>query len=142
MTTLTGVSFSVFWNLIGFCLHISCMIPIILNQHFLPLPSPPSSPSCLLPSFLPQMLIRILLRARHSVLCYDQVLGLPQWLSIEESACNAGDAREMDSVPGPGRSTRGGHGNPLQYSCLENPTDRGAWWTAVHGVTKSWTQLK
>ena len=40
-----------------------------------------------------------------------------------------------------GRSPREGNGNPLQYSCLENPVDRGAWWVTVHGVTKSWTQL-
>ena len=41
-----------------------------------------------------------------------------------------------------GRSPGGGHGNPLHYSCLENPMDRGSWWTAVHGVAKSWTRLK
>ena len=46
---------------------------------------------------------------------------------------NAGD---MDLIPGLGRSPVGGHGNPLQYSCLENPMDRGAWWATVHGVAK------
>ena len=56
----------------------------------------------------------------------------------EEFACNAGN---LGSVPGVGRSPGGGHGNPLQYSCLENPMDRGAWWVTVHGVTKSQTQL-
>ena len=56
----------------------------------------------------------------------------------EESACNAGD---LGSVPRWGRSPGGGHGNPLQYSCLENPIDRGAWRAAVCGVTKSWTRL-
>ena len=45
-------------------------------------------------------------------------------------------------ISGLGRSPGGGHGNPLQYSCLENPMDRGAWWATVHGVAKSWTQLK
>ena len=45
----------------------------------------------------------------------------------KESACNAGDAGDMDSIPGLGRSLRGGNDNPLQYSCLENPVDRGAW---------------
>ena len=45
-------------------------------------------------------------------------------------------------IPGWGRSLGGGHGNPLQYSCLENPMDREAWWAIVHGVAKSWTQLK
>ena len=56
----------------------------------------------------------------------------------KESAYNAGD---LDSIPGLGRSPGGGHGNPLQYSCLENPMDRGAWQAAVHGVIKSWTRL-
>ena len=44
---------------------------------------------------------------------------------------NAGDIRDMDSIPGSGRSPGGGHGNPLQYFCIENPTDRGAWWATV-----------
>ena len=56
----------------------------------------------------------------------------------KESACNAGD---LGSVPGSGRSTGRGHGNPLQYSCLENPTNRGAWQTTVHGVAKSQIRL-
>ena len=49
------------------------------------------------------------------------------------------DARDMDSIPGSGRSPGEGNGNPLQYSCLENPMDGGAWWATVHGVTKGWT---
>ena len=57
----------------------------------------------------------------------------------KESSCNAGD---VDSIPGSGRSPGGGHGNPLQYSCLQNPTARGAWWATVHGVTKSQQWLK
>ena len=52
----------------------------------------------------------------------------------KESACSAGD---LGSIPGSGRSSREGNGNPLQYSCLENPMDRGAWQAAFHGVTKS-----
>ena len=52
---------------------------------------------------------------------------------------NAGDARDMGSIPGSGRSPGGGHGNPLQYSCLENPMDRGALRATVHRVTKSQT---
>ena len=54
------------------------------------------------------------------------------------SACNAGD---LGLIPGSGRSPGEGNGNPLQYSCLENPMDRGAWWAIVHGVTKSRTRL-
>jgi len=54
----------------------------------------------------------------------------------------AGDVRDMPSIPGLGRSSGEGDGNPLQYSCLENPMDRGAWKAIVLGVTKSWTQLK
>ena len=57
----------------------------------------------------------------------------------KQSACNLGD---LVSVPGSGRSPGGGHGNPLQDSCLENPKDRGAWWATVRGVAKSWTLLK
>ena len=45
--------------------------------------------------------------------------------------------RDLDLIPGLGRSTGGGHGNPLQYSCLESPMDRGAWWATVHRVTES-----
>ena len=54
------------------------------------------------------------------------------------SACNEGD---RVSIPGLGRSPGEGNGNPLQYSCLENPMDGGAWWATVHGVEKSWTRL-
>ena len=56
----------------------------------------------------------------------------------KESTCNAGD---LGSIPGLGRSPGGGHGNLLQYSCLENPMDRGAWWATVHGVAKNRTRL-
>ena len=56
----------------------------------------------------------------------------------KESACNVGD---LGLIPGLRRSPVGGHGNPLQYSCLENPMNRGAWWATVHGVTKSQTRL-
>ena len=55
---------------------------------------------------------------------------------------NAGDVRDVGSISGLGKSPGGGHGNPLEYSCLENPMDRRAWWTTVHGVPKSWTRLK
>jgi len=51
----------------------------------------------------------------------------------KESACNSGD---LGSIPGLGRSPGEGNGNPLQYSCLENPMDRGAWWTRVYGVAR------
>ena len=49
-----------------------------------------------------------------------------------KTPANAGDIRDVDSVPGSGRFPGGGHGNPLQYFCLENPMDRGAWWVTVH----------
>ena len=60
---------------------------------------------------------------------------------VKNPPANAGDVRDAGSMPGLGRSPGGGHGNPLQYSCLENPMDRGAWWATVHGVAKSQTQL-
>ena len=68
--------------------------------------------------------------------------GLPRWLRGKESACNSGAAGDMGSIPGPERSSRGGHGSPLQYSCMGDPMDRGAWRAIVHRVTKSRTQLK
>ena len=57
----------------------------------------------------------------------------------KESTCSEGN---LDSIPGLGRSSGGGHSNPLQYSCLENPRDGGAWWAAVYGVTQNRTRLK
>ena len=68
--------------------------------------------------------------------------GLPQWLSDKESACNAEDARDAGFIPGLGRAPGGGHGTSFQYSCLENPMDRGDWWASVRRVTKNRTQLK
>ena len=63
-------------------------------------------------------------------------------LVVKNLPASAGDARDMGSVPGLGRSPREGHSNPLQYSCLENPMDRGTWQVTAHGVAKSQTQLK
>ena len=63
-------------------------------------------------------------------------------LVVKNPPANAGDVRDAGLIPGLERSPEGGNGNPLQYSCLENPTDRGAWQAKVHGVTKSWTQLE
>ena len=60
----------------------------------------------------------------------------------EESACDARDAGDSGLIPGSGRSPGEGNGNALQHSCLENLMDGGAWWDAVHGVTKSQTRLK
>ena len=68
--------------------------------------------------------------------------GLPRWLSGKESTCRAGDSGDLCLIPGSGRSPGGGHGNPLQYSCLGNPMDRGAWRATAHKVPKSWTRLK
>ena len=65
-------------------------------------------------------------------------MGFPGGSESKESACNAGD---LGSIPRSGRSPGGGHGNPLQYSCLENPMDGGAWWATVHRVTKNQTRL-
>ena len=61
---------------------------------------------------------------------------------VKNPPANAGDVRDVGSIPGWGRSPGGGHGNPLKYSCLENPMDRGAWWATVQRVTMSRTQLK
>jgi len=58
---------------------------------------------------------------------------------VKNLPANARDVRDLDFIPRSGRSPGGGHGNPLQYSCLENPTDRGAWQATVHGVVNSRT---
>ena len=69
-------------------------------------------------------------------------IGLPRWCCGKESACQAGDAGDVSSIPGSVRSPAEGNGNLLQYSCLGNPMDRGAWWATVLGVTRSWTRLR
>ena len=61
---------------------------------------------------------------------------------VKNSPVNAGDIRDVGLIPGTGRSLEGGDGNPLQYSCLENPMDRGAWRVMVHRVARSRTRLK
>ena len=63
-------------------------------------------------------------------------------LVVKNPPANAGDLRNTGSIPGSGRFPGKGHGNPHQYSCLENPMDRGTWWVTVLGVTQSRTRLK
>ena len=58
-------------------------------------------------------------------------------LVVKNPPATTGDIRDVGLIPGSGRSPGGGRGNPPQYSCLENPMDRGAWWAAVHGVSES-----
>ena len=69
---------------------------------------------------------------------FIHTVNFPSGSDDKESAYNTGD---LGLIPGLGRSPGGQHGNPLQYSCLETPMDRGAWWAIVHGVAKSRTQL-
>ena len=66
--------------------------------------------------------------------------GFPGGSVVKNLPANAGDAGDTCSNLESGRSPRGRNGNPLQYSCLENPIDREAWWVTIHGVTKSWTK--
>ena len=70
------------------------------------------------------------------------VKNLPANAGIAGDAGDVGDVGDVGSIPGLGRSLGVGNGNPLQYSCLGNPMDRGAWWATVRGVAKSWTQLR
>ena len=74
----------------------------------------------------------------HIYIC---LVDFPGGASGKEPVCNAGDIRDLGLIPRLGRSPGGGHGSPLQYSCLENPMDRGEWWDTVHKITKSQTQL-
>ena len=75
-------------------------------------------------------------------MCIYMFMGLPGASVVKNPPVNAGDTGDASLIPGLGRSPGGGHGNPLQYSCLENPVDRGAWWATVHRVEKSRMQLK
>ena len=68
-------------------------------------------------------------------------MGFPDGSVGKESAYNAGDTGDVGSVPVSGRSPEGGHGNPIQYSCLKNPMDRGTWQATVQRVEKSRTRL-
>ena len=76
------------------------------------------------------------------VVIYNETVESVDWtrvvLAVKSLPASVGDAREVSSIPGSGRSPEDGNGNPLQYSCLENFMDRGAWWAIVHGVEKSW----
>ena len=66
-------------------------------------------------------------------------MGFPGGWDGKESACNAGDVRDVVAIPGSGRSPGGGNGNPLHYSCLENSMDRGAWQATAHRIAQSQT---
>ena len=72
--------------------------------------------------------------------CYltSGVVGFPGGSVVKIPPAYAGDAEDVGLIPGLERSPGGGHGNPLQYSCLKNSMDRGVWWAIVQGVTKSW----
>ena len=69
-------------------------------------------------------------------------MGFPGGSVVKESAHNAGDSEDTSLILGSGISPGGDHGNPLQYSCLQNPIDRGVWQATVHRVARSWTRLK
>ena len=76
----------------------------------------------------------VLKKTFYFILEYSQLTGFPDGSDDKESACNA---RDLGLTPGSGRSPGEGNGNPLQYSCLEIPMDRGAWQATVHGVAES-----
>ena len=73
----------------------------------------------------------------HPYMTTGKTIALTRWTFVDKVMSLL--LGELGSIPGLGRSPGEGHGNPLQYFCLENPTDRGAWQTVVHRVTKSWT---
>ena len=77
----------------------------------------------------------------EGIATHSSILGFPGDSDGEESACNAGDLGEEGLIPGSGRSQGEGNNNPLQYFCLGNPMDKGAWESTVHGMAKSQTQL-
>ena len=79
------------------------------------------------------MSLSLLLFLRYVYLCCILDSGLPWWLSGKDPPANAGD---MGLIPGSGRPPGEGNGNTIQYSCLGNTMDRGAWWATVHGIAK------
>ena len=81
-------------------------------------------------------------RKENIKLIFFSIIYLLIGLVVKNPPTNAGDLRDTGSIPRLRRHPVEGHGNPLQYSCLENPMDRGAWWATVHGVAKSQTRLK
>ena len=80
----------------------------------------------------------ILIHLQSCVLVIE-TMGFQVTLVVKNPPANADDVRDLGSMPGSGRSLGGGNSNPLQYSCLENPMDRGAWRATVHGVAQSRT---
>ena len=113
------------------CVPRNCLPSLPLSL----LPPRPDTPYPLLFSHRASHLLAI--HVAWICLCVPS-MSFPGGSDSKESTCNAGD---LGSIPGSGRSSGGGNGNPLQYSGLENPTDRGAWWAAVHGVAQSQTRL-
>ena len=79
--------------------------------------------------------------AQRPLILNQDILSPGNGSAGKESACNAGDRGDTGLIPRSGKSPGGGNGNPLQYSCLENPMDRGAWQAIIHGVAKSGTRL-
>ena len=100
------------------------------------LPDPGIEPPSFMSPALPGSLYQQRRLGGHSI-CYCLKMGLPGGSEGKASACSAED---LGSIPGLGRSPGEGNGNPLQYSCLENSMDCGAWQATVHGVTKSRTE--
>ena len=99
-------------------------------------------PLLLPPSIFPSIKVF----SNESVLCitwpkYCCLHTIPDGSVVKNPPANAGDAGDVGLIPGLGRSPGGGNGNPLQYSCLENPMDRAAWRATVHGVVRSQTRL-
>ena len=88
-------------------------------------------------SLLLNMLSRLVITLQDKKIFY--VGALQMELVVKNLPANARDKKDMGLIPGSGRSPGGGHGNPLQYSCLENPMNRGAWWAIVHRVAHSQT---
>ena len=82
------------------------------------------------------------LQCSSEILVTNVTNGLPWWLSSKESTCNAEAAEDAGSIPGSGTSLGGGYDNPLQYSCPENPMDRGTWWATIYRAAKSQARLK
>ena len=87
------------------------------------------------------LIFLLILKCKHFCLCLYPKMGFPSGPVVENLPANAGVTRDVSLIPGSGGSLGRRNGKPLQYSCLENPINRRAWWATVHGVAMSQTQL-
>ena len=100
------------------------------------MPQPPIQPLLLLSLLITVQEFPFIKKNYIYIYTLNIYIGFPGGSVVKNPPANSGDAGDLGSIPGSGRSPGEGNGDPLQYSCLRNPMDRGTWWVTIHGVTK------